>query len=262
MIEWRHVPSILDAGPAPRAAIGLVALASDVVSEPELRRFLPPEGVGLYANRIPMPEHATVETLTAMGDSIDRVVDGLVPDIPLDVIAYGCTAAATMLGSATLAARVRARRATPVGYSDPFLAGVVGLRALGLRRIAMLTPYEDPVGDVVAGHFADAGFTLVRGASFKRRGDPDMSRIPPAAIARAAIELGRARDVDGVFISCTALRVSPVLARIERAIAKPVVSSNQALAWHCLRLAGDREALSDRGCLFGVSALLPDGVNP
>ncbi len=42
--DWRTLRCQLDDGPAPRAAIGLIALASDSVIEPELRRFLPTLG--------------------------------------------------------------------------------------------------------------------------------------------------------------------------------------------------------------------------
>lgn len=253
MIEWKHVSCELDEGPAPLAAIGLIALASDIVCELELRAFLPRQGVGLYANRIPMPPHATLETLHGMGHSMDKAITGIVPDDHLDVVAYGCTAASTVLGSAFLADKVHTIRGKETGYSDPFLAGLMGLQTLGCRRIALLTPYSDEVNDVVAAKFATHGVEIVRGTTFNRRGDPDMSRVPPVAIRDAAIEIGRDSPVEAVFISCTALRVSGVLEEIEAAINKPLVSSNQAMAWHCLRLAGDRQLLPDRGRLFRLA---------
>ena len=46
-LSWSHFPSTLDNGPAAKASIGLIALASDIVIEPELRVFLPKEGVVL-----------------------------------------------------------------------------------------------------------------------------------------------------------------------------------------------------------------------
>ena len=82
------------------------------------------------------------------------------------------------------------------------------------------------------------GFDIVDKGSFKQRGDPNIVRVPPQAIFEAGLALASPASVDGLFISCTALRVSPVIARLEAALGKPVVSSNQALAWDCLRLAG------------------------
>ncbi|MEB4592699.1 Asp/Glu racemase [Candidatus Thiothrix sp. Deng01] len=250
MTEWKTVGCDVDGGPAHRAAIGLIALASDTVSEPEARAFLPTDGVGLYVSRVPMSDVATVESLGQMQDNLQNAAALLVPDDHLDVVAYGCTAGATLIGSDAIARMVNATRRTPVAYTDPILAGVAALQALDCRRIALLTPYADTVGDVVANHFTANGFDIVAKASFKKLGDPDIARISPLSIYREAVALGSDERVDGVFISCTALRVSGVIEAIERDLGKPVASSNQALAWQCLRLAGYHDALNGRGRLF------------
>lgn len=41
---------------------------------------------------------------------------------------------------------------------------------------------------------------------------------------------------DGLLISCAGIQISPVLAEIEAAFGRPVIASNQAVVWHCLRL--------------------------
>ena len=51
--DWRLMPCEHDDGPASRAAIGLVTLCNDVTIEPELRSFLPLDGVAVYASRVP-----------------------------------------------------------------------------------------------------------------------------------------------------------------------------------------------------------------
>jgi maleate isomerase len=65
-----------------------------------------------------------------------------------------------------------------------------------------------------------------------------MARIPP----RALVDLARGStepEADALFISCTAVRAALAAAEIEQAIGKPLVSSNLATAWACLRLCGD-----------------------
>jgi len=57
-----------DDGPVFRAAIGLVTLCNDVTIEPELRNFLPPDGVAVYASRIAMSDAGGVEALRALED--------------------------------------------------------------------------------------------------------------------------------------------------------------------------------------------------
>ena len=82
------------------------------------------------------------------------------------------------------------------------------------------------------------GFEIVVKGSFKQPGDPEIVRVPPEAIYEAGLELGAHPEADGLFISCTALRVSSIIERLEEKLGKPVVASNQALAWDCLRLSG------------------------
>jgi maleate isomerase len=109
------------------------------------------------------------------------------------------------------------------------------LRALGMKRIAMLTPYIDEVNHVVEKYISDEGFKIIEKASFKVRTEHETRCISPKSIYDAAFKIGQA-DVDGVFISCTALRCSSIIEQVESKIGKPVVTSNQASAWHCLQL--------------------------
>ena len=59
-------------------------------------------------------------------------------------------------------------------------------------------------------------------------------------------------DVDAVFVSCTSLRALPVIKDAEAAIGKPVLASNQVLAWHLMRLAGIADTPHAWGELFGA----------
>jgi len=249
-MTWNTIACDMDQGPAHRAAVGLIVLSSDTVSEPEVSAFLPRQGVGFYSNRVPMSEIATVESLSRMKPDIQAAATLLVPSDNIDVIGYGCTAAAILIGSDNIKQMIQEARKLPVAYSDPMLAGLTALRTLNCQRIALLTPYIDSIGDVVANHFEQQNITIVDKASFKKSGDPEIARISPQSIYQAAVELAQDQDIDALFISCTALRVFDVLESIEQKIGKPVISSNQALAWHCLRLAGDDSKLDGRGQLF------------
>jgi len=246
---WTSFPCILDAGPAPTATIGLIALASDIVIEPELRTFLPQTGVGLYTNRIPMPKIVAVDTLRQMGDSITDVTAGLVPDDHLDVVIYGCTSGSMTIGPERVAAKIHAARPN-VATTDPISAGLKGLRTLNCQRIALLTPYIDEVNQLVETYIRGQGFDLAAMGSFNQVGDPEISRVPPQAIYDAALTLGKRNDIDGIFLSCTALRTSGIIQPLEDALSKPVVASNQALTWDALRLSGYSESVHGFGRLL------------
>jgi maleate isomerase len=64
------------------------------------------------------------------------------------------------------------------------------------------------------------------------------------------LQIGARDDCDGVFVSCTSLRALQVIAKAEAQLGKPVVSSNQALAWHLMRLAGMNDSPLEAGQLF------------
>jgi maleate isomerase len=227
----------LDRGPAARAAIGLVTLATDMTIEPELQTFLPRDGVAVYSSRIPMANVATRQTLLDMKAHITGAVSLILPYSKLDVVAFGCTSGSMAIGPAEVAAKIHETR-PGVACSNPVSAALKGLRTLGRSRIALLTPYVDEVNAVVEAYVENEGFDIVAKGSFKQPGDPQIVCIPPQAIFDAGVALGSNREAEALFISCTGLRVSSIIAPLEDAIGKPVVTSNQALAWDCLRLAG------------------------
>ena len=246
---WETMPSMADRGPAATAAIGLITLSNDVVIERELRSFVAGvEGASVFASRIPLALALTPQGLREMEAHIPEATGLIVPDDRLDVMAFGCTSGAMAIGPERVAAAVRRSR-PGIAVTDPVSAALKGLKALGARRLALLTPYPDAVNRVVADYVERHGFEIAERASFKQPNDPAIARVPPEAIRHAGVELGL-RSVDALFISCTALRCSSVIADIETSIGKPVVTSNQALAWDCLRLAGCNTAIEGYGRLF------------
>jgi maleate isomerase len=58
--------------------------------------------------------------------------------------------------------------------------------------------------------------------------------------------------VDAVFVSCTSVRLANQVAEIEADLDLPVTSSNHAMAWHAMRLAGATTRLPQLGRLFNL----------
>lgn len=57
-------------------------------------------------------------------------------------------------------------------------------------------------------------------------------------------------DADGIFIACTNFRCSDVIEQIEEDSGKPVVTSNQATAWHLMKLLGMNDVVEGYGQLL------------
>ncbi|MBR8184127.1 maleate cis-trans isomerase family protein [Burkholderia ambifaria] len=239
----------LDAGIARRAAIGLVVLATDHTIEYEWRRLLAIDGVAFYESRIANSAEITAETLAQMDGGICAAVELIRPGERLDVVAFGCTSASMVLGEERVFERIREAR-PGVACTTPITAARVALAALGARGVALLTPYERTINDAMATYLRARGVDIVRVGSFEHRDDNEVARIERASIEHAVLTLAADPAVDAVFVSCTSLRIVDALAEIEARAGKPVLSSNHALAWHALRLAGIDDPVPGFGSLL------------
>jgi maleate isomerase len=241
----------LDDGIARRAALGLIVLATDQTLEHEARRLLDLDGVALYHSRIANDPQITPESLRAMAGRITAAAALLLPGMPLDVIAYGCTSAAMVIGEAEVAALIRAAR-PGIACTTPITAAFAALQALGARRIALLTPYREDINHFMRSYIQERGVAVPAMGSFNEPDDSRAARIDATSIRSAALALGRHPEVDAVFVSCTSLRLIEALPGIEAELGKPVTSSNHALAWHCLRLAGIADRRPQLGRLYAL----------
>lgn len=231
--------------------IGLIILATDHTSEVDFQRMVAGERIGVYATRIPYANPVTPENLRAMQPSLTAGAALILPDEPLDVVMYSCTSASVVIGDAEIETAVKAAKPT-AAVVTPTAAAVSGLRAFGAKRISVLTPYTLATSRSMADYFEGLGFDIARFACLGLTDDREMARISPDEIVAFAKE-ATAPDSDALFISCTAVRAAGVAARIEAAIGKPVVTSNLATAWACLRLCGDDTARPERGRLMTLA---------
>jgi maleate isomerase len=239
----------LDQGMAGRAAIGLIVLASDQTIEREARLLLDIDDVALYQSRILNDSRITPDTLKAMEARIGEATAVILPGARLDVVAFGCTSASMVIGEERVFELIRSVR-PEVACTTPITAAFAAFRVFEARRIALLTPYRDDVNSAIRGYIEARGVEVAAMGSFREEDDRKVARIDEASIRQAAISLGRGGDIDAVFISCTGLRTIAVIAEIEEALGKPATSSNHALAWHCLRLAGIDDRKRGVGRLF------------
>ncbi|HVL58697.1 MAG TPA: aspartate/glutamate racemase family protein, partial [Burkholderiaceae bacterium] len=206
-------------------------------------------GVAFYENRLYNASSITPETLAAMEKDIAGSVALIRPGERLDVVAFGCTSGAMVIGEQRVCERIREAR-PGVACTTPITAALAGLNALKARRIALLTPYVRSISDWMGRYIEERGIRVVRAGSYEHENDNEVARIDAASIRRAVLELGRDDSVDAVFVSCTSLRVAAQVKALEAEIGKPVTSSNHAMAWHALRLAGVGDRLPALGRLF------------
>ncbi|MBB5505033.1 ectoine utilization protein EutA [Paraburkholderia atlantica] len=235
-------------------SIGLVILATDHTTEPDFAALVANERIGIYVNRVPYANPVTPDNLRAMQPSLTAGAALILPDETLDVVMYSCTSASVMIGDAQIERAIHAAKPS-ARVVTPTAAAVTALNTLGARRISVLTPYTAETSRPMAEYFAAQGFAIDRFSCLGLTDDREMARISHDDIVAFARE-ATARDSDALFISCTAVRAARIIARIEEATGKPVVSSNLATAWMCLRLCGENEPRPEQGRLMTLPLLM------
>ncbi len=238
-----------------RGRIGLIIPSSNRLSEPQLQRYSPP-GVQFHTTRLRMtgPYHAPPSAI------LDRIQEaaGLLADAKVNLIVFHCTGSSMEEGpgaDARIAAAVEA--ATGVPATTTATAVVAALRALGIRRLVLVTPYPaDTTADEVR-TLEGLGFEVLAAHALDLGGSDGYVSYPPAAWYEAVVAR-RDDRADGYFVSCTNIRATEVLAELEAALGRPVVGSNQATLWHALRRIGVPDAVPGLGRLLAA----PAGIAP
>lgn len=233
------------------ATLGLVVLQADETIEQDFRRLFPQPDIALYVSRIPSGAEITPDTIAEMEVELPRAASLFPRPAAFDVTAYACTSGTTLIGAERVAALVGANVRTRA-VTNPLTAAFAAFEALGAGAIGIVSPYVASVADAMGAAFEAQGFTVPATLSFGEQVEARVARIDPASIREAALRVGAEPGVEAVFLSCTNLRTLDVIDGLEQSLGRPVVSSNQALAWHMARLADAAASPGAPGRLFGV----------
>jgi maleate isomerase len=199
----------------PQARVGLIIPSVNTFSEPQFNHFAP-EGLGIHIARArvagewkrPLPE---------MKDEIAGAAK-LLSDAHPDVIVFHCTDTSMTQGPQGEGKILDiVTEATGIGAMATSRLVLEALQTLGMKKVVLLTPYKSNKAII--------------------------DSITPADWTRLAKENDRP-DADGIFLSCTNTTQIEAIADIERLLGKPVVNSNQAVLWGCMRRLRDKVAVT------------------
>lgn len=233
------------------ATLGLIVLKADETIEFDFRRLLP-DNIALHVSRIDSEPEVTAETLMKMKD---RLTDSaaLFPDITkFDCVGYGCTSGTSVIGQQEVASRV-SQGCNTKAVTDPLTALIAACKHLKIQKLAILSPYVEDVSAVLRGVLANHQIETPEFGSFNEADEARVVRIDEVSIIKAATKL--VKDADALFISCTNLRALGVIDQLERKIGKPVLTSNQVLAWHMATCADAAIYPDGFGRLFTPASL-------
>lgn len=228
--------------------IGLIVLATDHTPEVDFQRIAASERVGIHVTRIPYANPTTPENLRAMKPRLTEAAALILPGEELDAIAFCCTSASVVIGDDAVETAVRIAK-PDAKVVTPSASVVRGLKALGATAISVLTPYTLETSEPMARYFERHGFVLDRFTCLGLTDDRDMARIELPTLVDLAVQ-ATAPQSQALFVSCTSVRAASVAAAIEDRIGIPVITSNQATAWACLRICAEQARGGQHGLLI------------
>jgi len=241
--------------------VGLLVPPGNNVIENDFRKWLP-DSVDLHSNVMywDFNQHRSSEQrLLDLGDHVEESVRVLTLK-PVDVVAFGCTGGSFLNGIGydhDIASRIE----TASGSSRAVVtatAVVSALNHLKVERVAVCTPYDwdfEFLNGALRAFYTQAGFKIVNFAVDRRGlGEVDTGPTPHDV----AVELAQRVDhpqADAVFMSCTGfLGAADVIDELENMLGKPVVTSNQATFWACMKEVGFEATIPGGGVLLAQLA--------
>ncbi len=236
-----------------RARFGILVPFTNTNLEPDMV-LLRAEGVSMHFARLGGYDQYAIPDAKQMQGLGAADLDGplqLLQGVRPDVILYGCTSATLTHGPAfdrQLAERIKAES----GAATVTAAGalVYALNTLGVSRIGFASPYVPSINDLAVSFLEQSGFdTVARSEISSTLDNFGQGALDPDAV----VDLGLAADhpeAEAIVLSCTDMRSVEIIARLEAVAGKPVISSNQAMVFQAMRLAGICDPLPGYGQLL------------
>ena len=226
---------------------GLLVPSSNSTQEPEFGEMLP-ASVSLHVARLSLsridPE-ATLQIVAELEKESRKLADAQV-----DIVVLAATAPSTRMGKgydAQLIKRMEDASGKPA--TTAATAMLDAFAALGVRRIALAAAWSEATNKWVASFLEAHGIEVVSQVAMGVVSNNDVGRLSPDT----AFENGRKADrkeADAVFLACGNWWTASIVERLEQAVGKPVLTTNNMTVWHALAKMGAHASVPGFGQLL------------
>ncbi len=233
-----------------RAKLGFILMSTDLAAESDFFDIIPKD-VAIHITRLKTDDYTTNETLSKHIEHMAEAASRIQPDVKPNVISYSCTSGSIVIGEEKIMAEIK--KGAPYAIPMTIVTGVVdALRELQIKKIVVGTPYLDEINTKEAEFLHNKGFEIINIQGLNLTTGTEFGRVTPEYWKKFAIEIDN-KDADAIFLSCGGIRSVEVIQEIENITGKPVITSNQAQVWSCLRKAGIKDNIQGFGQIFNCA---------
>jgi maleate isomerase len=236
-----------DQGRHSRAKLGFILMSTDLAAEANFFDMVPRD-VAVHITRLKTDDYTTNETLARHIEHMADAAARIQPDTRPDVISYSCTSGSIVIGEENIMTEIR--KGAPWAIPMTLVTGVVdALHELDVKKIVVGTPYLDEINTSEAEFLYKKGFEVLDIQGLNLSTGIEFGTVKPSYWTRFALEIDRP-DAEAIFLSCGGIRALELAEETEKLAGKPVITSNQAQMWSCLRRAGVDDRISGFGEIF------------
>lgn len=192
-----------------------------------------PEDISIHVARMRLREVVPDELLNMEKETEEEAIK--LADAKVDVIGYGCTSGSLVQGldhDKRIVERIK--KATDKPAVATAGAVVEALKSLRLSRISVATPYNEEINRLERRFLEQSGFVIEKMRSIGLTDNLEIAKLSSAEVYNL-IKKSDSPNSEGLFASCTNMPTIDVVAKLEKTLRKPVVSSNAATLWAMMR---------------------------
>jgi maleate isomerase len=211
---------------------------------------LKPVGTEMIVECLHLGEELTEEALVAMGNELLSAAKKI-KDRGADIVAYGCTSG-TFVKGLEYERKLVKQLVEITGLPSLTMVGAVigALQTLKAKKVVLVTPYPEDINKLEIKFFGDNGIEVLSHISEGYwKAVSEISDAPPAYFYRLA-KKAFVKGADAILLSCGNTRTIEIIDIMETDFGVPVVSSNLATFWQCLRTMGVNEKINGYGKLL------------
>jgi len=207
-----------------------------------------PREISVHTARMRLREVVVSELLSMEKEIKEEALK--LADADVDIIGFGCTSGSLARGLGHDKKIVKdIRKAAKKPAVATAGAIVEALKSLRLSRISVATPYTEEINKLEHKFLEQSGFFIAKIAGLGLTDNIKIAELKPEVVFSLAKKVDSVK-AEGIFISCTNMPTIEVVAKLEKMLKKPVVSSNTATLWAMLKKIGHPLRVEKYGKLF------------